>query len=178
MTHLAEQLKQGAGQAWESLTEGWRDLSARASGALTRFWNDADEAPPSNTQEDASASTRTAEQPLPAARWSFMAVDVYGSDDRLVVRIEAPGMTQEDFQIEMSSAQTLSVLGRKRHDAERANSSYALVQCAYGTFRRDIHLPAPVDVERAKASYVAGVLRIDLPRRRLAAQRRIEVRAA
>ena len=38
MTKLAEQLKQGADQAWESLSEGWRELSARASGALTRFW--------------------------------------------------------------------------------------------------------------------------------------------
>jgi HSP20 family protein len=37
MTKLAEQLKQGADQAWESLSEGWRELSARASGALTRF---------------------------------------------------------------------------------------------------------------------------------------------
>lgn len=37
MTKLAEQLKQGADQAWESLAEGWRELSARASGALTRF---------------------------------------------------------------------------------------------------------------------------------------------
>ena len=38
MTKLAEQLKQGADQAWESLSEGWRELSARASGAPTRFW--------------------------------------------------------------------------------------------------------------------------------------------
>ncbi len=38
MTKLAEQLKQGADQAWESLSEGWRELSSRASGAMTRFW--------------------------------------------------------------------------------------------------------------------------------------------
>ena len=37
MTKLAEQIKQGADQAWESLSEGWRELSTRASGALTRF---------------------------------------------------------------------------------------------------------------------------------------------
>ncbi len=37
MPKLAEQLKQGADQAWGSLSEGWRELSARASGALTRF---------------------------------------------------------------------------------------------------------------------------------------------
>ena len=38
MTKLAEQIKQGADQAWESLSDGWRELSTRASGALTRFW--------------------------------------------------------------------------------------------------------------------------------------------
>ena len=38
MTKLAEQIKQGADQAWESLSEGWRELSTRASGALTCFW--------------------------------------------------------------------------------------------------------------------------------------------
>ena len=179
MTHLAEQLKHGAGQAWESLTEGWRELGARASGALTRFWSDADDARPTDAEGGASPGrTGSADRGLPPARWAFMAVDVYGAHDKLVVRIEAPGMAQEDFQVEMSSAETLSVLGRKRYDRERASSSYALVQCAYGTFRRDIQLPAPVDVERAKATYEAGVLRIELPRRELAAQRRIEVRAA
>jgi len=178
MTQLAQQLKHGAGQAWESLTEGWRELGARASGALTRFWNDADDVPSAQGDGGASARTGNADLALSPARWSFMAVDVYGSHDKLIVRIEAPGMAREDFQIEMSSAESLSVLGRKRYDRERANSSYALVQCAYGTFRRDIQLPVPVEVERAKATYEAGVLRIELPRREPASHRRIEVRAA
>jgi HSP20 family protein len=178
MTHLAEQLKHGAGQAWESLTDGWRELGARASGALTRFWNDAGDAQSASAEAGAPGRSGSAARPLPPTRWSFMAVDVYGSHDKLAVRIEAPGMAQEDFQIEMSSPEMLSVLGRKRHDPERASSSYALVQCAYGTFRRDIQLPAPVDVERAKATYEAGVLRIELPRRELSSQRRIEVRVA
>ncbi len=39
MTKLAEQRKQGADRAWESLSEGWREPSARASGAPTRFWS-------------------------------------------------------------------------------------------------------------------------------------------
>ena len=38
MTKLAEQIRQGADQAWESLSDGWRESSTRASGALTRFW--------------------------------------------------------------------------------------------------------------------------------------------
>lgn len=177
MTNIAEQLKHGAGQAWESLTDGWRELGARASGALTRFWSDADGAPSADAEGGTPGRTGS-DRMLPPTRWSFMAVDVYGSHDKLAVRIEAPGMAQQDFQIEMSSPETLSVLGRKRYDLNHASSSYALVQCAYGTFRRDIRLPVPVDVERAKATYEAGVLRIELPRRELVSQRRIEVRVA
>lgn len=178
MNHLAKQLKHGAGQAWESLTEGWRELGSRAGNALTRFWSDDDDAQPANAGGSGPTVAGKSDRCLPPARWSFMAVDVYGAHDRLVVRIEAPGMAQEDFQIEMSSPEVLSVLGRKRRDREHAGSSYALVQCAYGTFRRDIRLPTPVDVERAKATYEAGVLRIELPRRELASHRRIEVRVA
>ena len=49
MTKLAEQLKQGADHAWDSLSEGWRELSARASGALTRFLS----TPPANSDSAA-----------------------------------------------------------------------------------------------------------------------------
>jgi HSP20 family protein len=178
MANLAEQLKHGAGQAWESLAEGWRELGARASGALTRFWPGGDDASSAQASVDKPAGDARDDAGLPPARWAFMAVDVYAASDKLLVRIEAPGMAQEDFQIEMGSPESLSVLGRKRHDKAHASSLYALVQCAYGTFRRDIQLPVPVDVERAKARYDAGVLRIELPRRELQANRRIEVRAA
>jgi len=175
MTTLAEQLKHGAGQAWESLSEGWRELGARASGALTRFWPGSPETPAANEE---SNSDRLDEPWFSPTRWSFMAADVYASNDKVVVRIEAPGMRREDFRIEVTSPELLSVSGQKRHEREFAGPGYALVQSAYGNFGRDIRLPVPVDVERAKATYEAGVLRIELPRRELASGRRIEVRAA
>ncbi|MBI3347350.1 MAG: Hsp20/alpha crystallin family protein [Burkholderiales bacterium] len=178
MTKLAEQLKHGAGQAWESLAEGWRELGARASGALTRFWPGVDGPPSANAGSDPTAWDDAGDHRPSSARWSFMAVDVYASRDRVLVRIEAPGMTREDFRIEMSSPELLSIAGHKRFERAYATSSYALVQSAYGSFRRDIQLPVPVDVERAKASYEAGVLRVDLPRREPTPNRRIEVRAA
>jgi HSP20 family protein len=178
MTNLATQLKHGAGQAWESLTEGWRELSGRAGGALTRFWADSDDTRPASEARQSIASDRGSRAALPAARWSFMAVDLYWSQGKLVVRIEAPGMAREDFQVEMSSPETLSVLGRKRYDGERSSCTGAIIQCAYGTFRRDIVLPVEVDIDRAKATYEAGVLRIELPRSEPLSTRRIPVRAA
>jgi HSP20 family protein len=60
MTKLIEQLKQGADQAWESLSEGWREVTSRASSALTRFL------PP--TQADVSSS---GSDPLATGTWAF-----------------------------------------------------------------------------------------------------------
>ncbi|ARN18591.1 Hsp20/alpha crystallin family protein [Piscinibacter gummiphilus] len=178
MTNLATQLKHGAGQAWESLTEGWRELSGRAGGALTRFWADSDDSGRVSETRDSHPRGSDNLPPVPPARWSFMAVDLYWSQGKLVVRIEAPGMAREDFQVEMSSPETLSVLGRKRYDSERSNSAGAIIQCAYGTFRRDIVLPVEVDIDRAKATYEAGVLRIELPRCEPLSSRRIPVRVS
>ncbi len=52
MTKLTDQLKQGADQAWASLSEGWRELSARSSGALTRFRITPPASNPSSAQDD------------------------------------------------------------------------------------------------------------------------------
>ena len=164
MTKLAEQLKQGADQAWESLSEGWRELSARASGALTRFRP----APASN------ASTERDEGWLPFGGWAFMAADVFDDDDKVIVRIEAPGMRREDFNVELQG-DLLTVWGEKQFDKEARSGRYSVVQCAYGSFRRDVALPASVKPDKTKASYRDGVLRIELRKADGSRARRIVV---
>ncbi len=130
MPKLAEQLKQGADQAWESLSEGWRELSARASGALTRFRPAA-----------APAKPTAGDDPLPPlSSWAFMAADVFDDDDKVIVRIEAPGMRREDFNVEVKG-DVLTVWGEKRIERESGSGRYRMVQCAYGRFRRDVTLP-------------------------------------
>lgn len=168
MPKLAEQLKQGAGQAWESLSEGWRELSARASSALTRF---------RPTQTSTQEASRDDEDWLVPGRWAFVAADVIDEDDRLVVRVEAPGMRREDFQISVDG-QVLSVRGEKRLERCASGARYRLLQCAYGSFRRDIELPVTVKADKTQASYQQGVLRIELPKADNARLRRIPVHAA
>jgi HSP20 family protein len=167
MTKLAEQLKQGADQAWESLSEGWRELSARASGALTRFRP----APPADT------SLARNEGWLPFGGWAFMAADVFDDEDKVIVRIEAPGMRREDFNVELHD-DVLTVWGEKQFDREATSGRYSIVQCAYGSFRRDVALPVSVKPDKTRASYRDGVLRIELPKADAARARRIAVQTA
>lgn len=173
MTKLAEQFKQGADQAWESLAEGWRELSARASGALTRFWPA--QPAPDNATPPIVADVRD-HSPASFGGWAFMAADVFDDDDTVIVRIEAPGLRREDFNIELHG-DTLSVWGEKRSDREIRQGRYSVVQCAYGSFRREVVLPAAVQADKTKAHYRDGVLCIELPKTDAARTRRITVAA-
>ncbi len=175
MTKLTEQLKQGADQAWwESLSEGWRELSARAGGALTRFWP----TPADTADLSASSAHAAAQDPLPRLTgWAFMAADVFDDADKVVVRVEAPGMRREDFNVQLHG-DLLTVWGEKRIDRQATEGRWRLVRCAYGSFRRDMALPVSVKADKTKASYTNGALRIELPKSDEARARRIAVQTA
>jgi HSP20 family protein len=49
------------------------------------------------------------------------------------------------------------------------------MQCAYGSFRRVVPLPVAVKAEEARASYKAGVLRVELPKAEAGKRRAIVV---
>jgi HSP20 family protein len=169
MTKLAEQIKQGADQAWESLSEGWRELSNRASGALTRFWP---EQPFSNNPPAAPQNSGPR-----LTRWAFLPADVFESPDKVIVRIEAPGMQRDDFHVAIHG-DVLCVSGEKRIDRDIAQGEWRLVQSAYGNFQRNVALPTAVQADKTRATYRDGVLRIELPKSEEARPRRIAVQTA
>ena len=172
MTKLAKQLKQGADQAWESLSEGWRELSARASSALTRF------RPTTPAGSSEPSPSAVPQDSLPRLTgWAFMAADVFDDAEKVVVRIEAPGMRREDFNVEVDG-EMLTVWGEKRIDREATEGRWRSVQSAYGLFRRDVALPVSVKADKTKANYRDGVLRVELPKSEEARARRVAVQAA
>ena len=158
-------VKQRLEQAWESLAEGWRELGQRATGALTRFKPSAAGAPERAAGEDDLP-------PLPG--WAFLGADVYETDDKVIVRLEAPGMRREDFHVELDR-DVLLVRGEKRFERESGSGRWRVVQCAYGHFRREVALPVPVKADATRASYRDGVLRIELPKSEGAKARKIDV---
>ncbi len=177
MTKLAEQIKQGADQAWESLSDGWRELSTRASGALTRFWASPAVQSTENPADNSSGGVAPQRKGLRMTGWAFLAADVFESADTVTVRIEAPGMQREDFNVALNG-DVLTVWGEKRIDREVAEGRWRMVQSAYGNFRRDVALPVAVQADKTKASYREGVLRIELPKSEAARPRRIAVQTA
>jgi len=98
-----------------------------------------------------------------AHRVSFApAVDVYESDGHLVIRLDLPGIVEDDVDI-MVSERSVVIRGERDHPADALPGGYRRREWPYGIFERRIELPASVQPELISASYVDGVFEIRLP---------------
>jgi HSP20 family protein len=149
-----QHLRDEFSHAWDALLDGWQRLYRRAAGAMTRFTE-------GSKAEDAEQSTELAER---STGWGVLAGEVLDGEDKVVVRLETPGMSKDDFDLEVMG-DYLVVRGEKRVTREETQGRWQITECAYGSFERAIPLPAPVDSAQASASYEQGVLRVELPKR-------------
>jgi len=90
-------------------------------------------------------------------------LDVAEQDDAVVVRAEVPGCQAEDIDISVYG-NTLTISGEKKEEKEDKDKGYYHIESTYGSFRRDLTLPAEVDAEKIDAVCKNGVLTITLPK--------------
>lgn len=160
------QLREGLNDAWGTLVDGWQRLYRRAAGAMTRF----------TAGKKAGEGNKEAGQEIAvrSAGWGVLAAEVFDGDDKIVVRLEAPGMEKADFDLEVLD-DYLVVRGEKQIERERTEGRYHVTECAYGRFERAIPLPEEVESAKARAVYKSGVLRIELPKSASRRRRTIKV---
>jgi HSP20 family protein len=161
------QLQEGLNEAWDTLVDGWQRLYRRASGAITRF------TPGKRARED--ADTLRQQIAVRSAGWGVLAAEVFDDDDKIVVRLETPGLEKEDFDLQVMDGY-LMVRGEKQVEQERSEGRFYVTECAYGRFERAIPLPDEVQADKAHASYRNGVLRVEFPRSKPAHRRKISVK--
>jgi HSP20 family protein len=165
--YTLQQLQAGLGRAWEHLAEGWSRLRERANEALTRF---------QPIHRGGDLQTREDQLTEQAPRWGLLTAEVRETEDEVLVKLEAPGMEPEDFELQVTN-DVLVVRGEKRLEREDTGGNFHIMECAYGAFERAIPLPAPVDETKAKAKYRRGTLNIRIPKSPSARKRRIKVEA-
>lgn len=140
------------GRTWDNLTEGWRELLSRSGEALTHF----------SRSKDKTATEYDSQLPM-LPRWSLLAGEVEETDKEIIVRVEVPGIEKEDWQITIEG-NMLYLCGEKRLERITHDSTYHIMERAYGTFQRSIPLPRNVDTDSAEANYKNGVVTVRLPK--------------
>ncbi len=101
-------------------------------------------------------------------------VDIYETDDVLVLTAMLPGVSKDEVSIEVHN-NTLILRGERKPAGTVSDERYFRRECVYGPFQRSFVLPATVDQNKVQATYHDGLLELHLPKSEAAKPRRIAI---
>ena len=102
------------------------------------------------------------------------AADVYEDEHGITLKVEVPGVDEEDIDVRIEN-NTLTVHGERKFEKEEKEENYLRVERSYGSFTRSFTLPNTVDTADVGADYDKGVLKIKLAKRAEAKPKQIKV---
>ena|SRR5579875_2939008 len=101
-------------------------------------------------------------------------VDIYEDEHKIVLKLEVPGIKESDLDIQLEN-NVLTVKGERKFEREEKEENFHRVERRYGSFYRSFTVPNTVNPETVRASYDAGVLRLELEKRAEARPKQIRV---
>lgn len=103
----------------------------------------------------------TIEFPANGVAWAPK-VDVVTKDNKLVTRIDLPGMKKEDVLVQVHDG-LLTLSGERKKEMKEEKDNIFREEREYGSFCRTVPLPRGVKPEDIKASFADGVLEVTVP---------------
>ena len=103
------------------------------------------------------------EEDISAGLWA-PPVDIYETENEIVLKAELPEIDQKDIEIKVEDS-TLTIRGERKFEQETKKENYHRIERAYGKFSRSFSLPNTIDQEKIKASYKDGILKLVMPKR-------------
>jgi HSP20 family protein len=135
------------------------------------------------SEDEAPAPEEDAPQPMPtdADEWDEneavagqLAVDVYETKEKLVVKGRVAGVNKSDLDVSISD-NTLTVRGTLSAGNEDDVENYFLQECYWGEFSRSLVLPVPVKEDEIEAVLKDGVLTISFSKLKQDIVKKIQV---
>jgi HSP20 family protein len=107
---------------------------------------------------------------------SLPAVDMFQTEDDVVIKLAVPGMKPEDVQISVTG-DTLSIKGEVKEETDNKEKAYHIREQRWGAFERTLTLPTAVRSEKAQAEFENGILTVTLPKAEEVKPKTITVKA-
>jgi len=108
--------------------------------------------------------------------WSVPAIDMYQTDDELVVKASIPGFKAENVQISITG-DVLTLRGEVKQEDEKNEKAWHIREQRWGSFERSVALPTQVVADKAKAEFENGILIVTLPKAEEVKPKTITVKA-
>ena len=112
--------------------------------------------------EDTFFRDRGTEEGLVKGVWA-PAVDIYETQNDIVLKAELPGLEQKDITVEVKD-NTLTLKGERKFEKDVKEENYHRIERSYGAFQRVFTLPGTVQQDKVKAKFKDGVLEIIMPK--------------
>lgn len=105
------------------------------------------------------------------------AMDVIENDKDLTVRVDLPGMSSDDVNIEIED-NVLTVSGEIGDTVEQEGDRYHYRERRFGSFQRSLRLPNTIDADKVEAHFENGVLSVVMPKLPQAQPKQIKIKAS
>ena len=102
------------------------------------------------------------------------AVDIYETQDELVVKADLPDIHEKDLDVRVEN-NMLTIRGERKFEEKVSEDNFLRVERAYGSFTRSFSLPSTVNSDAIKAEYRHGVLTVRMPKREESKPKQIRV---
>jgi HSP20 family protein len=89
--------------------------------------------------------------------------DVYTTENGLVIKVDLAGMRSENLEITVEGHR-LTIRGTRPDGCRAPKCSFVAMEINYGPIETMLEVPAGYELAQAKAAYLNGFLRIDVPR--------------
>lgn len=93
------------------------------------------------------------------------ALNVIESENGFRVEFAVPGLSKEDFKLDVDKDNNLIVSAEKRSESEEKKEKYLRKEFGYTRFKQVLLLPEDADKEVISASYDKGVLSVEIPKK-------------
>lgn len=94
----------------------------------------------------------------------FPAVNIKENEDSFEILLAAPGLTKEDFAIEIDE-NILKISSDIKQTEEVKEEKFSRREFSFSSFKRAFTLPETVNEDKIEASYVNGILKLSLPKK-------------
>ncbi len=90
-------------------------------------------------------------------------LEVYESEDALVVRAELAGVDERSLDVTVED-QVLQLRGARRRAPGEERRVFHQMEISYGPFAAEVFIPCAIEAERVEAHYEGGILEVTLPK--------------
>ena len=97
-------------------------------------------------------------------RFSDPAANIIENLESFQLNLAAPGMKKDDFKIHLEN-NILTISSEAEDEKMEEGKNYTRKEFSYGSFSRSFTLPKTIDLEKIKADYENGILKVLLPKK-------------